>query len=120
MSCVTHQESQVPSPHILIMSDKTANIDGPLEVRFARAATRHRVSKESIEYVIANHRVHFEEPPPPQKPGSRSTRLVYLGQDANGRVLEIMAIQLPGGSLFVIHAMPLRAKYRAQYEEVEQ
>lgn len=103
----------------LIMSDKTANVDESSEVRFARAATRHRVSKESSRYVIANHRVHFEEPPPPQKPGSRSTRLVYLGQDARGRVLEVMAVVLPGGDLLVIHAMPLRAKYRAQYEEVE-
>jgi hypothetical protein len=45
-------------------------------------------------------------------------RLVYLGDDAGERALEVMAVELPGGELLVIHAMPLRAKYRRQYEEV--
>jgi hypothetical protein len=89
-----------------------------LGIRFARAATRHRVSKDSVRHVIANHRAHFEEPPPTDAPGGQSTRLVYLGDDADERALEIMAVELPSGHLLVIHAMPLRAKYRKQYEEV--
>jgi hypothetical protein len=47
----------------------------------------------------------------------RSTRIVFLGDDAQGRALEVMAIELSAGDLLVIHAMPLRDKYRAQYEE---
>jgi hypothetical protein len=45
-------------------------------------------------------------------------RLVYLGDDVDERALEVMAVELPGGDLLVIHAMPLRARYRGQYEEV--
>jgi hypothetical protein len=43
--------------------------------------------------------------------------LVFLGDDADGLALEVMAIALEDGSLLVIHAMPLRDRYRAQYEE---
>jgi hypothetical protein len=101
------------------MSDKTAKVGDSSRVCFARAATRHRVSKDSVRHVIANHRIHFEEPPPLGSPGPRSMRLVYLGDDADGQPLEVMAIELPTGDLLVIHAMPLRAKYRRQYEEAE-
>ena len=49
-------------------------------------------------------------------------RLVYLGDDTNGRALEVVAVEMeagPGGEqhLGVIHAMELRGKYRGQYEE---
>jgi hypothetical protein len=101
------------------MSDKIATLFAPGKVRFARAATRHRITKDSIRHVVANHRVHFEETPPTGRPGSRSTRLVYLGEDAQGRALEVMAVEVLDGDLLVIHAMPLRAKYRRQYEEIE-
>jgi hypothetical protein len=30
-----------------------------------------------------------------------------------------MAVELSGDDLYVIHAMPLRAKYRPQYEEAK-
>ncbi len=102
------------------MSDKTAKVVASGRLRFARAATRHRVSKDRIRHVIANHCVHFEELPPSGTPGSHSMRLVYLGDDVDGRALEVMAVELPNGDLLVIHAMPLRTKYRSQYEEVQQ
>jgi hypothetical protein len=85
-------------------------------VRFARSATRHRISKDRIRYVIANYRVRFEEPPQ-EGLGQRSIRIVYLGDDADGQELEVMAVELEGGGLYVIHAMPLRKKYRTKYEE---
>jgi hypothetical protein len=88
-------------------------------VRFARAATRHRVSKDSILHVISHYSVRFEEPPPAGKPGARSVRLVHLGDDATGQALEIMAVELPNGDLLVIHAMALRDKYRQRYEEAK-
>ena len=88
-------------------------------MRFARAATRHRVSKDGIRHVISNYSVRFEESPPAGKPGARSVRLVHLGDDATGQALEVMAVTLPGGDLLVIHAMVLRDKYRQQYEEAK-
>jgi hypothetical protein len=43
--------------------------------------------------------------------------LVFLGDDPNGEALEVMAVELCGQELLVIHAMPLRERYRDQYEE---
>jgi hypothetical protein len=36
-----------------------------------------------------------------------------------GIALEVMAIELEDDSLLVIHAMPLRDRYRKQYEEAK-
>jgi hypothetical protein len=47
------------------------------------------------------------------------TRVVFLGDDPQGHPLEVMAVELPKGGLLVIHAMPLRNKYRQRYEEIE-
>lgn len=46
----------------------------------------------------------------------RDDRLVFLGEDATGRALEVMAVALPDG-LLVIHVMDLRPKWRRLYEE---
>jgi hypothetical protein len=87
-------------------------------VRFARSAIRHRISKDCIRHVIANHRVRFEEPPPDTDSArARSTRVVYLGDDDRGRALEVMAVEGKRGELLVIHAMELRDKYRKRYED---
>jgi hypothetical protein len=101
------------------MSDETARLPSNVAVRFARSATRHRVPKDSIRHVIANYSVRFEEPPPGAQPGARTVRLVHLGKDRKGQVLEVMVIKLANQDLLVIHAMPLRAKYMQRYEEAE-
>jgi hypothetical protein len=44
-------------------------------------------------------------------------RLLYLGDDQHGTPLEVMAVELESGELLVIHSMPLRPKYLAQYQE---
>lgn len=54
----------------------------------------------------------------------KCTRLVFLGDDAKGTALEVMAVELMAvelddRSLLVIHAMSLRDRYRKQYEEVK-
>ena len=99
------------------MSDIIARLDGS-NVRFARSATRHRISKDRIRHVIDNYRVRFEEPPPDAGGASaRSTRVVYLGDDDHGRALEVMVVEGKHGELLVIHAMELRNKYRKRYED---
>jgi hypothetical protein len=77
------------------MSDEIAKLNDD-DVRFARSATRHRVSKDRIRHVIANYRVRFEEPPR-EGLGQRSIRIVYLGDDVDGRELEVMAVELGSG-----------------------
>jgi hypothetical protein len=42
---------------------------------------------------------------------------MFLGPDRSGVALEILAIETPQGFL-VIHAMPLRRKYEAEYAAV--
>jgi hypothetical protein len=101
------------------MSDETARLLSSVAVRFARSATRHRVRKDDIRHVIANYSVRFEEPPPGSQPGARTARIVHLGKDPKGQVLEVMVIELANQNLLVIHAMPLRAKYKQRYEEAE-
>lgn len=99
------------------MSDKIARVDS-LSLRFARSATRHRIAKDQIRHVIASYRVRFEEPPPSEEAARpRATRIVYLGDDAHGRALEVMAVEGKQGDLLVIHAMALREKYLRRYEE---
>jgi len=101
------------------MSDKIAIVP-TVSVRFARAATRHRVSKDNIRHVIFNYSVRFEEPPPAGREGEvPDTRVVFLGDDPQGKPLEVMVIELPNGGLLVIHAMSLRNKYRQRYEEAK-
>jgi hypothetical protein len=46
-------------------------------------------------------------------------RVVYLGEDDHGCVLEAMAVEGTDGGLLVIHAMELRDKYRKRYEDQE-
>jgi len=43
-------------------------------------------------------------------------RLLFLGDDASGRALEVIAVD-GGDRLVVIHAMDLRSKFRKLYEE---
>ncbi len=98
------------------MSDRIDRISNT-GVRFARTATRHRVSKDRIRHVIANYRVRFEESPPAGREGVPDTRVVFLGDDPQGHPLEVMAVELPNGGLLVIYAMELRNRYRQRYEE---
>jgi hypothetical protein len=88
-------------------------------VRFARSATKHRISKERIRHVISHCGLAFEEPASSQTSEALDERLVILGDDADGRELEVMAVEGSKGELVVIHAMELREKYRAQYEEAK-
>jgi len=84
-----------------------------VEVEFATSARRHRVGKARALHVIRNPRVQFVV----RDPAGRDDRLVFLGDDQTGRALEVMAVALSDGRLYVIHVMDLRAKYRTAYEQ---
>lgn len=90
-----------------------------MDLKWARAATKHRISRERSRYVIEHCGLRFEQDPPADAPENASSRLVFLGDDEEGVALEVMAVELEDGTQFVIHAMPLRARYRKQYEEAE-
>lgn len=63
--------------------------------------------------------MRFDQEPPADSAEGVSPRLVFLGDDADGIALEVMAVELDDGSLLVIHAMALRDRYREQYEEAK-
>lgn len=90
-----------------------------MDLRWARSATRHRIARERSRYVIEHCGLRFEQPPPLGAPAGAEPRLVYLGDDADGAALEVMAVELEDGSLLVIHAMALRDRYREQHEEAK-
>lgn len=55
----------------------------------------------------------------PAPAGQVDDRLLFLGDDEEGIALEVMAVELQGGGLYVIHAMGLRERYRPQYKEAK-
>lgn len=91
-----------------------------MSVRFARSATEHRISKESIRHVIAHCGLCFEEPPPASDSEVLDQRLVCLGDDTTGQAIEVIVVEGDRDDLIAIHAMALRDKYRVQYEEAKQ
>jgi hypothetical protein len=78
---------------------------------------RHRVTRRQVEHVIDHAGLIFLQPAP-----SGSSLSDPLGDDENGDAFEVMAVEVHtrrGDALLVIHAMALREKYRAQYEEAK-
>ncbi|MGH3305189.1 MAG: hypothetical protein ACRDOK_26675 [Streptosporangiaceae bacterium] len=76
-----------------------------MEIRFTRAARRHRISRESVRYVMAAC-----------DPSTTTTRYGtpgwrYLGRDHAGRELEVIAVvatERGQDYLLVIHVMPAK------------
>lgn len=99
------------------MSDKTAMFNGV--IKFARSATRHRVSRERSRCVIEHCGWRFIEVPLSSKAEVLDPRLLYLGDDAEGCRLEVIAVETARDELLVIHAMRLRGKYEQRYEEAK-
>jgi hypothetical protein len=61
----------------------------------------------------------FDKEPPVRGRGARDLRVVVLGDDPDGVAFEVIGIELEDGGFLVIHAMPLRERYRDQYEEAK-
>lgn len=93
------------------MSDKISRV----RLRWARSAAKHGITQTRTRYVLTRAGLVYIQPAtPPDRP---LDQLVYLGNDRGGVALEVMAVELANGDLLVIHAMPLRPKYQAQYRE---
>jgi len=88
-------------------------------LRWARSATKHRISRKRSRYVIENSFAVLKESPPVWHPTATDERLVFLGDDPNGIALEVIAVEPESGSLHVIHAMKLRPRFKFAYQEVK-
>lgn len=87
-----------------------------MRIRWARSATKHRISRRRSRYVIENAGLRFRISGPEE---AGEDRLLYLGDDESGLALEVMAVEIEGDDLYVIHAMPMRKRYESQYQEAK-
>jgi hypothetical protein len=91
------------------------------QLRWTRAATRHRISRERSRYVIEHCGLWFwRRGPRPRYSSGKSDRVLFFGDDIEGVPLEVFAIEGTEGALTVIHAMNLRDRYRGLHEEARQ
>ena len=88
------------------------------EIRCARSATRHRVSRERSLHVVRQAGICWRESEYPDE-WYGDPRFVFLGPDLEGIPLEVIAVAPDDGSLMIIHAMPLRERWQGWYEEAE-
>jgi hypothetical protein len=92
-----------------------------VRLSWTAAARRHRITRADARFVIEHCGLVFIQPAAADSL-VLDDRLVYLGEDPNGRPLEVVTLEMDPGRggdqhLRVIHAMELRDKYRSQYEE---
>ena len=69
-------------------------------VRFAKSARKHRIGKSHVLHVLEHH-----QPTILLTLNSDETKLLWIGKDARGLELEVVAVELTE-YLLVIHVMP--------------
>lgn len=87
------------------------------EIRWARSATKHRISRERSLHVI-RHAGACRRESEHSEGWYRDPRFLFLGPDMEGVPLEVIAVAPKDGSLIIIHAMPLRERWQGWYLEV--
>ncbi|HET8956456.1 MAG TPA: hypothetical protein VFN18_12430 [Solirubrobacterales bacterium] len=88
------------------------------EIRFARSATKHRISRERSLYVIEHCGFQMVERHDAVNSGV-DQRVVFVGDDLEGVALEVFAAERNEEEFLVIHAMNLRTHLRSLYEEAK-
>jgi len=90
-------------------------------IRFARSATKHRISRERSLYVVEQCGFQVVERRRSQNFSDGPDKRVYFfGDDMEGVRLEVVAAQTGDGEFTVIHAMNLRDKFLELYEEARE
>jgi len=103
-----------------LFSSDEIRYDDLMGMKWARSATKHGISEERSGYVIEHCGLYFKIQAPPHSPtGLNASRQLYLGDDADGVALEVIAIPVQTVELFVIHAMELREQFRTRYLEAK-
>lgn len=93
--------------------------DEPI-IRFARSATKHRISRERSLYVIERCGFQVVKHRRSESRHGPDKRVLFLGDDLEGVALEVLAAENVEEEFTVIHAMNLRKKYLGLYEEATQ
>jgi hypothetical protein len=76
-------------------------------VEIHQSARRHGIGDRDIRHA-AGHPVVVADIDPDADP----PKVLVIGPDRAGNLLELVVLTLAGDRLLVIHAMPLRRKYR--------
>jgi len=69
-----------------------------------KSARKHGVSDEDINHVLDNALVVLED---------EESKVLYLGPDHAGNLLEVVSVSRQNGTEIVIHAMPMQDRYRS-------
>ncbi len=77
-----------------------------MEIRHARSATKHRISRARSLHVVQTAAIRFQDPT-----DGHHDRTVYLGPDQTGVILEVLTVEIDN-QILIIHAMPIRNKFR--------
>jgi hypothetical protein len=86
-------------------------------IRFARSATKHRISRERSLHVIEQCGIQFVEGWRSESSVGSDRRVLFLGDDLEGIPLEVLAAENVEEEFTVLHAMNLRTKYVGLYGE---
>lgn len=89
------------------------------KIRFARSATKHRISRQRSLHVIEHCGLQIVKH---HRAATLAVdqRVVFIGDDLEGVTLEVIAIEEEEEEFVVIHAMNMRKRFRTVYEEVRQ
>jgi hypothetical protein len=86
-------------------------------ISFARSATRHRISRERSLHVIEHCGIQFVDRFWNPATSDLDRRVYFLGDDLEEVAIEVVAAESYEEDFRVIHAMELRGRFRALYEE---
>lgn len=90
-------------------------------IRFARSATKHRISRERSLHVIEQCGFQIIERRRSQNPScGPDKRAYFFGDDLEGVQLEVVGARTGEEEFTVIHAMNLRDTFLGLYEEARE
>ncbi len=92
-----------------------------VSMSWTRGSHRHGITRYAARFVVEHCGLVYIQPAPPDS-AVPDRRLVFLGDDEEGRAIEVIGVEMEADAngedhLRVIHAMALREKCRRQYEE---
>jgi hypothetical protein len=86
-------------------------------ISFARSATKHRISRQRSAHVVEHCGLQLIDRARAER--GVDLRILFLGDDLEGVPLEVVAVELEELDFLVIHALGMRDRFRAFYEEAK-
>lgn len=86
-------------------------------VRWARSATKHRISRQRAAHVIEHCGLQLIDRARNRANDGVDLRVLFLGEDLEAVELEVVAVELDEHELLVVHAMRMRSRFRGLFEE---